>query len=276
MLLAQEPFCQQPLMTWLEQLENKFIISLDGNGATCSRVVIALLSNSVLLKYESKNILFFFGGLQPWLHYIPIASHNHVEIIMDIETLHPERFEQIASNGAEFARTYLNRAAIYSYTAILLQLYAESFAVAQDVTLREVGSLALIAHIELTGDRPSGPDGWVGRRGSGLSIEGFMLLLSNSLVAGISYQALMEDGELSAPCRPGHYCGTRGLQQPLFGLRISMSTELAASFDLVYEAYFIDGSYSGLLRPPVACRATSNSPLEAFRVTIQPKGLAID
>ena len=34
---------------WSEQFLHKFIISVDGNGAACSRIVIALKSNSVLL-----------------------------------------------------------------------------------------------------------------------------------------------------------------------------------------------------------------------------------
>ena len=54
-MLESLPFCRKPRMAWKEQLQAKFLLSIDGNGATCSRVVIALASNSVLLKYELRR-----------------------------------------------------------------------------------------------------------------------------------------------------------------------------------------------------------------------------
>ena len=61
-ILETMPFCRKPVLDWKEQLQRRFILSIDGNGATCSRVVIALLSNSVLLKYDSDNIMYYFEG----------------------------------------------------------------------------------------------------------------------------------------------------------------------------------------------------------------------
>jgi hypothetical protein len=62
-----------PPIQWSEQFGHKFIISVDGNGATCSRVVIVLKSNSVLLKYDSPHRLYHSHGLLPWRHYIQLA-----------------------------------------------------------------------------------------------------------------------------------------------------------------------------------------------------------
>jgi hypothetical protein len=42
-LLEAMPFCRKPRLDWKEQLQRRFILSIDGNGATCSRVVIGLL-----------------------------------------------------------------------------------------------------------------------------------------------------------------------------------------------------------------------------------------
>jgi hypothetical protein len=123
-ILEAQPFCQKPRLPWPQQLRNRFLISIDGNGATCSRVVIALQSNSVLLKYDSNHVLYYFGGLQPWLHYVPVADDSDVEKILDLESRDPAFFEQIAAAGRRFARTYLNRPATQRYTATLLQLYA--------------------------------------------------------------------------------------------------------------------------------------------------------
>jgi hypothetical protein len=126
-LLSAQPFCQKERLPWTEQFKSRFIISIDGNGATCSRVAIVLLSNSVLLKYKSEHVLYYFGGLQPWLHYVPIAADSDMEKILDMEASDPSRFEQIAASGRLFGRTFLTRAATQQYTAMLLQLYAASF-----------------------------------------------------------------------------------------------------------------------------------------------------
>jgi len=126
-LLQAQPFCQKPRLDWQEQLAHRFIISLDGNGATCSRVAQALLSNSVLLKYDSDHVLYYFDGLQPWLHYVPVAEHADVEKIMALAAASPARFEQIAAASKAFAQTYLTRQAAAQYTMMLLKAYEASF-----------------------------------------------------------------------------------------------------------------------------------------------------
>ena len=123
-LLAAQSFCQRPVMSWTEQLAHRFLISMDGNGATCSRVAIALASNSVLLKYESENLLYYFGGLQPWVHYVPVRSDADVEKILDWAAMEPARFERIAAAGRVFAATYLTREAARFYMAEVIGLYA--------------------------------------------------------------------------------------------------------------------------------------------------------
>jgi hypothetical protein len=123
-MLEALPFCQKPRLPWQQQFRSRFVISIDGNGATCSRVAVALHSNSVLLKYDSNHVLYYFGGLQPWLHYVPVASDSDIEKILDLESRDPAFFEQIAAAGRRFARTYLNRPATQRYTAALLQLYS--------------------------------------------------------------------------------------------------------------------------------------------------------
>jgi hypothetical protein len=127
-LLETMPFCRKPRLDWTEQLQRRFILSMDGNGATWSRVVLALLSNSVLLKYDSDFIVYYYGGMQPWVHYVPIANDSDVEKIIDLEARDPAPFEQIAAAGRRFAMTYLNRDSVYEYTKMLLLLYAECIA----------------------------------------------------------------------------------------------------------------------------------------------------
>ena len=183
-LLETMPFCRKPFLSWEEQLRRQFILSMDGNGATCSRVVIALLSNSVLLKYDSDDILYYFDGMRPWVHYVPVTSDSDVEKIIDLEARNPARFEQIAAAGRKFAMTYLTRDRVYEYTKILLMLYAECVPGTLDIALGHAPQTAepsqpispkVVAHVQNIGDIESGQDGWVGAPGSGLAIEGFAI-----------------------------------------------------------------------------------------------------
>ena len=113
-----------PRIPWPEQFSHKFIISVDGNGATCSRVVIALKSNSVLLKYDSSHHLYYFRGLIPWRHYVPIRVDGDIEDIVQIERECPNAFASIAEEGRYFAETYLVRPRVLQYAAEVLTGYA--------------------------------------------------------------------------------------------------------------------------------------------------------
>lgn len=114
--------------SWPEQFRHKFLLSMDGNGATCSRVAIALKSNSVLLKYDSPNQLYYFSELIPWRHYVPIATDQQVEEIVALERRSPGLFRSVADQGKEFFERYLRRERVYLYTAALLSEYVQIFA----------------------------------------------------------------------------------------------------------------------------------------------------
>ena len=123
-LLRAQPYFG-PRMSWEAQLENRYLISVDGNGATCSRVVNALRSGSVLLKSDSPHRLFYFDGLRPFEHYVPVNDLNEVEaVIADLES---GRLSAAAITAAanRFFRELLTRPAVEAYTRRLLERYAE-------------------------------------------------------------------------------------------------------------------------------------------------------
>jgi hypothetical protein len=125
--LRSKSFCRKPLMTWQQQCDYRFQISMDGNGAACSRLALSLLSNSVLLKYDSPERLYYFNGLTPWEHFIPISEDRDVERVIAEELANPGRFSAIASQGRSFALQFLNERAIARYTALLLMKYGDIF-----------------------------------------------------------------------------------------------------------------------------------------------------
>ena len=68
---------------WSEQYRHMFLLSMDGNGATCSRVISSLKSNSVLIKYQSDSILYYFSALEPGTHFISVNDDRDIEGILD-------------------------------------------------------------------------------------------------------------------------------------------------------------------------------------------------
>lgn len=110
-------------LSWRRSYAYRYIISMDGNGATCSRVFLGLRSNSVLMKYDSPHLLYYFDHLVPWVHYIPIAQDADVLHAMDVCAVEPGLAEAIAMAGQDFCNAYLGRESVFSYTRRLLEDY---------------------------------------------------------------------------------------------------------------------------------------------------------
>ncbi len=271
-ILEEMPFCQGQRMSWKQQLLYRFLISVDGNGATCSRVAISLHSNSVLLKYDSEDLLYYFHGLQPWLHYIPISREQDVEHAFDVEHWAPGVMESVAAQGKAFAARFLTRSAGEAYMAQLLQLYARCFTDAQQpvAEMRQAAPvvLAVIAHVERIGDVSADAQGWVGLGSKPLRIEGFVIA---SALRGwreqVRYQAILPDGSMGPETAGELYCGTRGKQQAIHGFVVHIDAALPLH-GLVYEGVFSDGFHAGPVPPGMPCQAPSNAALVAMRVSV--------
>ncbi|NJM92799.1 MAG: hypothetical protein HC861_09405 [Rhodospirillaceae bacterium] len=108
---------------WKEQFRSKLLLSMDGNGATCSRVALALGSNSVLVKYDSPHRLYYFDGLERGVHYVEVAHHAEVEAVLDDLVADPGRYAELAKRSKDFHDTYLTKAAILEYTGLLIRAY---------------------------------------------------------------------------------------------------------------------------------------------------------
>lgn len=117
--------------SWPDQLRCKYLLSMDGNGATCSRVAIALQSNSVLVKYNSPWQLFYFHGLEAWRHYLPVRGDRDVETIVEYSAETRSRDREIAERSMSFARSAISDAACERYTAELLRHYFSQFGMAK-------------------------------------------------------------------------------------------------------------------------------------------------
>ncbi len=141
----------------------------------------------------------------------------------------------------------------------------------QDNEIATPTTVPLLAHIQNQGDTISTPEGWVGEPGSGLAIEGFAMTEDIDLPRlKLSYQVVLRDGSLSHTYHFGKFCGTRGENTPIYGFLIRYDPAGPLTAKVTYEATFIDGTRLGPLPAGTECRASSQSPLEAFRVTLTP------
>ena len=294
-LLRQMGYGKGERVPWKLQMMHRFIISMDGNGATCSRVAIALNSNSVLLKYDSPHRLYYFSHLVPWRHYIPITADADVDGIVRMEQDQPGMFRFIADEGRAFAQRYLTREAVSAYAAALIRCHAESFrrdgavampaapAAAEAEAGAGAGSASTAAaepavaaavvfdcmgHIQNRGDVwvPGGTR--LGEAGSRLQIEGIMLLWTAD-IGDLSYQGVLRDGTLTDAAHRGDFCGTRGRNTALAGVRIVLSGAAAERLECAYAATFTDGSFCGPVPAGQVCQASTLAPLESLEIVLR-------
>ena len=265
-----------------EQFGHKFLISMDGNGATCSRVVIALKSNSVLLKYESPHELYYFPGLQRWTHYIPIYSDDDIIRVVEAERRRPGLFQPIAEAGRRFANTHLTRFSTMRYTAWLLELYNSAFLDAEPhhvpvpaqypegIQSGPDGPLAeILVHIQNVGDVRFKPGGWIGDLENPQWIEGLAIETAPGVPrTDVEYTVVFADGTSSNPSMGGEFAGSRQKTAPIVGFSIGLRGAAEKAHGGSYEGLFMDGSTTGPCPFGSVCVSSGERvPLRALRIS---------
>ena len=109
-----------------EHLKYKYLISVDGNAATGTRVPWIMLSNSVLMKQNSNNIEWFYSALKPYTNYIPI-NERLTNLFEQIEWMknHDQELQQISFNAHNFVKNNLMPEAIDAHMVIILNEYSK-------------------------------------------------------------------------------------------------------------------------------------------------------
>ncbi len=109
-----------------EQVRYKYLIALDGNCYTYPGLAWRLLSNSVVLWQETPWRGWFFRGLKPFEHYVPV-KRDLSDLIDRLDWLRKNDNEarRIAEGGRHFAKAYLVRAGSDHYITMLLREYAK-------------------------------------------------------------------------------------------------------------------------------------------------------
>ncbi len=264
-------------LSWREQLEHKCLLSMDGNGATCSRVVLSLFSNSVLLKYDSTSQLYYFKGLRPWTEYVPIHDHADVCSVLAWERAAPGSLDSIARRGRHFADLFLSADPVCRYAATLLRLYAQTFEGARQIESAPTLSrgepiLRVMAHVQDRGDLWAWPGDTVGEPGSGLRIERVRVHLDRGAHGGtVQVRGYDAEGVATGWVEDPASCCLPDPTQALHGLAVRLGGVLAGRLTSEVQATFIDGSSAGPVTDGEACRSPTGAPLESLTVLIRPR-----
>jgi len=245
--LRSFPFAHPRRIGWQEQFNYKYIISVDGNGPTLSRVAATLLSNSVLLKYESNWIAYYHRLLKPFENYIPIKNHSDVEQVILDSASKSEDHKNIARISSKIFSLLFQRANVERYFGIALNEFRALFLGKDEVYLKnrtkleQVAHLDIDAHISNIGDVSFWPSMEISAT-SGNVIEGITIYPSSALFkwSDITYQVMFEDGTVSSITFGGHFVGSKNESKAIVGFRLHAISEY--NFRLKYRGDFLDGT----------------------------------
>ena len=108
-----------------DQLAYAYLPCLDGIVCTYPGLYYRLLSNSVVLKAESADELWYYRLLKPFVHYVPLASDcSDIVDVVKWSREHDSLCEQIANAATELVRSHLSEEDNYLYVLYAIEHYA--------------------------------------------------------------------------------------------------------------------------------------------------------
>lgn len=260
------------LISWEEQLKFAFLLSVDGNGATCSRVVNSLRSRSVLLKMASHYSLYYFRGLRAWEHYIPVDCAEDVEDVIELYKNGSLDVEPILDEANLFFQNFLVKEQVQYYTASILEKYANRFSVCvaqgPSENLRSVVVAGLSGHFSGLGDIQELGDGWLCAP-SGQALEELTVNSSEEMPKGLLKIRARPQGlawgewaEINVPV------GSRGQSRALTGIELRLAEGEREAWKLICYIRLRDGTTlitDGITGP---CETNENNPITAIRLGV--------
>jgi hypothetical protein len=259
------------LISWEEQLKCAFLLSVDGNGATCSRVVNSLRSQSVLLKMASHYNLYYFRGLQAWKHYIPVDDPEDVENVVELYKNGSLDVESILKEANLFFQNFLVKDQVQYYTASILSKYASRF---PSLAVHNSGKnpLSVVAglrgHFSGLGDIQERTDGWL-YAPSGQALEELTVNSSTDMPKDLVKIRARPQGlswgewvEINVPV------GSRGQSRALTGIELRLAEEERGAWEVICYIRLRDGStlmMDGISGP---CETDESNPITAIRLGI--------
>jgi hypothetical protein len=107
-----------------KQIGYKYLLSIDGNAATGTRVPWIMNSNSLLVKQRSHKIQWFYPALKEYVHYVPL-EHRLTDAFEQLEWMknNDNKIKKIAYNARNFVQNNLTAEHIENHVVLLLNEY---------------------------------------------------------------------------------------------------------------------------------------------------------
>jgi hypothetical protein len=110
------------LSPW-NQINYKYFLAMDGNSFPSS-FQWQLSSESLIFKQQSPYLEWYYAGLEPFTHYIPVKQDLSDLLLMKRwAQKEDETAKKIAKNAKDFANKHLTTEGIIQYVAILIKKY---------------------------------------------------------------------------------------------------------------------------------------------------------
>ena len=107
-----------------KMLQNKFIISLEGNDVATSLKWILASSSVPIMPAPTAETWLMEGTLIPWIHYAPIENDTSDLLeVLDILLSNPKLSESIATNGKDYMKKFLNKENEEKLQSIILKRF---------------------------------------------------------------------------------------------------------------------------------------------------------
>jgi hypothetical protein len=117
----------RPKMTMAEQLQNKYLLSIEGNDVATGLKWMLLSESVVLMPKPSVESWFCESKLEPYVHYVPVAGDlSDVEQQVNWCINNDSDAREIAMNGTRFASSFLGLEQETEVFTRVVRWYAEN------------------------------------------------------------------------------------------------------------------------------------------------------
>ena len=230
-------FTQCDRIDWSGQFKYKFIISVDGNGPTCTRVAATLLSHSVLLKYQSQWITYYHRALRPFVNYVPISWHSDVNHALSELKDNYAFYSNISRAANEDFSLLFKKSNVDRFFAAVLNEFYALFRGRDNIYWNNRQRIDQVTHFDIEAHFANVGDVWLYpsitiKEEAENYIQGLTISPASGLFEwnDISYQVMFEDGSASDIVCGGKFCGTRGQSKNIIGFRMSAQSRFRFSF----------------------------------------------
>ncbi len=106
-----------------DHLKYKYLIAIDGARCTWTRMVWHLQSNSLTFKHTSPQAQWFYKGIEPYKHYIPVKDEQDLLEALYWAEEHPDLAQTIAQQSTAFVENGLTLEDMVHYYIALIKAY---------------------------------------------------------------------------------------------------------------------------------------------------------